>query len=69
MTNSSVNDAVASTRNYKSDYPCRDQLPFLSLEEKVSLISGVSFTNTAGVPRLGVPALKVTTPVHRNKTA
>jgi hypothetical protein len=32
----------------------------LTIEEKVSLLSGTSFTKTAGVPRLSIPQLKVT---------
>ncbi|KAJ5280891.1 hypothetical protein N7478_006263 [Penicillium angulare] len=42
----------------------RDQLPFLTLEEKVSILSGVSFTSTAGVKRLGIPALKVSDSIN-----
>lgn len=31
----------------------------LTLEEKLDILSGVNFTHTNGVPRLGVPPLKV----------
>lgn len=31
----------------------------LTLEEKVSLLSGLDFVTTPGVPRLGIPPLKV----------
>lgn len=67
MTKILSNGAPESTKGSKSEHPYKDQLPFLSLEEKVSLISGVSFTNTAGVPRLGIPTLKVTNPVQGSK--
>lgn len=43
--------------NPESSYT--DRLPLLSQAEKVSLLSGVSFTSTAGVKRLGIPSLKV----------
>lgn len=31
----------------------------LSLEEKISLLSGRDFVSTPGVPRVGIPPLKV----------
>lgn len=31
----------------------------LTLEEKLSLLSGIDFSNTNGIPRLGLPPLKV----------
>jgi hypothetical protein len=49
--------ASANGSNPGSHY--RDQLSHLSLEEKVSLLSGVSFTSTAGIDRLSIPPLKV----------
>lgn len=32
----------------------------LTLEERLDILSGANFTHTNGVPRLGVPSLKVT---------
>jgi beta-glucosidase len=32
----------------------------LSIEEKISLLAGVDFWHTAAIPRLGIPAIKVT---------
>lgn len=52
-------EAFTSANGSVSEFRYRDQLPFLSLEEKVSLLSGVSFTSTAGLKRLSIPALKV----------
>ena len=51
--------AFISTNGLDPEVPYRDQLHLLSLEEKISLLSGVSFTSTAGVERLGIPSLKV----------
>lgn len=48
--------ASANGSNPKSH---RDQLSYLSLEEKVSLLSGIDFTSTAGIYRLDIPSLKV----------
>lgn len=48
-----------STNGLGSEMVHRDQLHLLSLEEKISLLSGISFTSTAGVKRLGIPSLKV----------
>jgi beta-glucosidase len=31
----------------------------LTLEEKISLLSGNSFNTTPGIPRLGIPQIKV----------
>jgi hypothetical protein len=58
--------AFASANGSTSGCHYRDQLSFLSLEEKVSLLSGVSFTSTAGIGRLGIPSLKVSTRTHRS---
>ncbi len=38
---------------------CRDLLGRLTLEEKVALVGGADFWRTHPVPRLGIPALKV----------
>lgn len=37
----------------------------LTLEEKVSLLSGKDFRNIGGVSRLGIPPLKVLSWLHR----
>ncbi len=34
-------------------------LPELTLQEKVSLLSGNSFNTTPSIPRLGIPQIKV----------
>ncbi len=34
-------------------------LPKLTLQEKVALLSGNSFNTTPGIPRLGIPQIKV----------
>jgi hypothetical protein len=60
MTRTSINGPFEPTSSPRSEYHYRNQLPLLTLEEKVSLLSGMTFTNTAGVPRLGIPSLKVT---------
>lgn len=39
-------------------------LPLLTLEEKVSLLSGASLTSTTGVERLGIPSLNVSDSVN-----
>ncbi|KAF3384817.1 Beta-glucosidase B [Penicillium rolfsii] len=54
--------ASANGSNPESHY--RDQLSYLSLEEKVSLLSGVSFTSTARIERLGIPSLKVSDSIN-----
>lgn len=40
------------------------QLQQLSLEEKVSLLSGSGFATTVAIPRLGIPSLKVSAIVN-----
>lgn len=40
----------------------RDLLPKLTLEEKITLLSGRDFTTVAGVERLGIPPIRVCTP-------
>ncbi|KAJ6111553.1 glycosyl hydrolase [Penicillium sp. IBT 18751x] len=57
-------EAFTAANGTVSEFRCRDQLPFLSLEEKVCLLSGVSFTSTAGVKRLSIPALKVSDSIN-----
>jgi beta-glucosidase len=52
-------EALSSANGLDLRSHYKDLLPFLSLEEKVSLLSGVSFTSTAGVIRHGIPSLKV----------
>jgi hypothetical protein len=52
-------EAFASVDGPDAGFYYRDKLPLLSLEEKVALLSGISFTSTAGVARLGIPPLKV----------
>ncbi|KAJ5929912.1 glycosyl hydrolase [Penicillium verhagenii] len=52
-------EAFTSANDITLQSRCRDQISFLTLEEKVSLLSGVSFTSTASVQRLNIPALKV----------
>jgi beta-glucosidase len=39
-------------------------LPLLTLEEKVSLLSGASLTSTTGVERLGIPSLNVSDSIN-----
>ncbi|CAG8196400.1 unnamed protein product [Penicillium olsonii] len=56
--------AFISTNGLDPEVPYRDQLHLLSLEEKISLLSGVSFTSTAGVERLGIPSLKVSDSIN-----
>jgi beta-glucosidase len=40
----------------------------MTLPEKVSLLAGVDFWHTAGIPRLGVPSIKVTDGPHGDRT-
>lgn len=41
------------------DFDVEDVLEQLNIEEKVSLLSGTDFWHTAAVPRLGIPAIRV----------
>ena len=41
----------------------------MTLEEKVSLLAGTDFSHTAGIERLGIPAIKVTDGPHGDRTA
>jgi hypothetical protein len=52
-------EAFTSVNDPDAGFHYREKLPLLSLEEKVTLLSGISFTSTAGVARLGIPPLKV----------
>jgi beta-glucosidase len=52
-------DIEAFTSVNPDTFHYRNKLPLLSPEEKVALLSGVSFTSTAGIARLNIPALKV----------
>ncbi|KAJ5900726.1 uncharacterized protein N7473_004796 [Penicillium subrubescens] len=56
--------AFASANGSSPESHYRDRLSYLSLEEKVSLLSGVSFTSTAGIARLGIPSLKVSDSIN-----
>ncbi|CAG8328231.1 unnamed protein product [Penicillium salamii] len=53
-----------STNGLGPEMVHRDKLHLLSLEEKISLLSGISFTSTAGVKRLGIPSLKVSDSIN-----
>ena len=46
------------------DTPYVALLPSLTLEEKVSLLSGASLTSTTGVERLGIPSLNVSDSIN-----
>ena len=50
---------VSTTIDLNTELSYEDRFRLLSLAEKISLLSGVSFTSTAGVKRLGIPSLKV----------
>lgn len=41
------------------DFDVEDVLSKLNIDEKISLLSGTDFWHTASVPRLGVPAIRV----------
>ncbi|KAJ5753427.1 glycosyl hydrolase [Penicillium nucicola] len=57
-------DIEALTPVKRDTFHYRNKLPLLSLEEKVDLLSGISFTSTAGVARLDIPALKVSDSIN-----
>ncbi|KAJ5726636.1 uncharacterized protein N7483_007993 [Penicillium malachiteum] len=57
-------EAVTFQNGPKSESRFTDSLALLSVEEKVSLLSGASFTSTTGVERLGIPALKVSDSIN-----
>jgi hypothetical protein len=61
-------EAFTSGMDPDATFHYRNKLPSLSLEEKVALLSGVNFTSTAGVARLGIPALKVSLPSEQRPT-
>lgn len=54
---SSVMGSTPKT-TYK-DFDVEDVLEQLNVEEKISLVSGTDFWHTAAVPRLGIPAIRV----------
>ncbi|KAJ5738042.1 hypothetical protein N7493_001197 [Penicillium malachiteum] len=56
--------AVTRQDGLKSETHFVDLLPLLSVEEKVSLLSGATFTTTNGVERLGIPALQVSDSIN-----
>lgn len=58
LANTSQNAQLGSAKCY------RDLLHELSIEEKVSLLSGSSFTETTGAPRLRIPHLKVSDSIN-----
>lgn len=41
------------------DFDVEDVLGKLNIDEKISLLSGTDFWHTASVPRLGVPAIRL----------
>ena len=60
-------DRVAATtieRNNSTEASYTALLPSLTLEEKVSLLSGASLTSTTGVERLGIPSLNVSDSIN-----
>jgi beta-glucosidase-like glycosyl hydrolase len=50
--------------NNCTDTPYTALPPFLTLEEKVSLLSGASLTSTNGVKRLDIPSLNVSDSIN-----
>ncbi|GAB7326927.1 hypothetical protein MBLNU13_g10889t1 [Cladosporium sp. NU13] len=62
-----VSERVTATiieKNNSTDGPYTALLPFLTLEEKVSLLSGASLTSTTGVERLRIPSLNVSDSIN-----
>ncbi|KAJ5341505.1 glycosyl hydrolase [Penicillium brevicompactum] len=55
---------VSTTIDLDTELSYEDRFRLLSLAEKISLLSGVSFTSTAGVKRLGIPSLKVSDSIN-----
>lgn len=51
-------------KSVSTDAPYTALLPSLTLEEKCSLLSGVSLTSTTGVERLGIPLLNVSDSIN-----
>lgn len=54
---SSVMGSVPKTTH--KDFDVEDILSQLNIEEKISLLSGTDFWHTASIPRLGIPAIRV----------
>jgi beta-glucosidase len=54
----------ASDPKSHSNGPYTALLPLLTLEEKVSLLSGASLTSTNGIERLGIPSLNVSDSIN-----
>ena len=54
---------ISSTMGSKADpaesFDVEDVLTKLNIDEKIALLSGTDFWHTAAVPRLGVPALRL----------
>lgn len=62
-----LREAQAETHNKQSDSVDTSYtalLPLLTLEEKVSLLSGASLTSTTGIARLGIPSLNVSDSIN-----
>ncbi len=56
-TISSAMGSVPKTTH--KDFDVEDVLEKLNIDEKIALLSGTDFWHTASVPRLGVPAIRV----------
>jgi beta-glucosidase len=54
----------ASDKASRVDGPYTALLSLLTLEEKVSLLSGASLTSTTGIERLGIPSLNVSDSIN-----
>ncbi|KAJ1327002.1 beta-glucosidase [Microdochium nivale] len=58
-------EAKAATSDYTAEAGSFMSLLFqLTVEEKVTLLAGSSFSSMSGVPRLGIPALKVSDSIN-----
>ena len=55
ITSRERSTATPVENNNSTVGPYTALLPLLTLEEKVSLLSGASLTSTTGVERLGIP--------------
>lgn len=62
--NSDIESAAPSPILEQSSHRFEDLLEQLSLQEKVAILSGSSFTRTTGIPRLAVPQLKVSDSIN-----
>lgn len=55
-----ISYAMGSTsKTTHKDFDVEDVLGKLNIEEKIALLSGTDFWHTASVPRLGIPAVRV----------